>query len=232
MKRKYIWLIEIVVWLLIISSGLFVFIYKTAVKDNVQNTYYIFFDDVDGLVVGSPVRLMGINIGYVKDVKIFDNKVFVSLLVTKKDVQIPKCATASIQFYGLGGSTSLELNPSTASEFDNKEEIIPSASYRVQDFWDGQKLAANVMIDIYGGVGRTIQASGLLNNKDFLKQSSFVGNVSKQTNDINTAQSVIIYKLTQRTYDYINNKSNKNNNKVDVNQNSIHEESMKEINNE
>ena len=232
MKRKYIWLIEIIVWLLIISGGLFLFIYKTAVKDNVQNSYYIFFDDVDGLVEGSPVRLMGINIGYVKNVKIFDNKVFVSLLVTKKDVQIPKCATASIQFYGLGGSTSLELNPSTASEIENKEEIIPSASYRVQDFWDGQKLASNVMIDIYGGIGRTIQASGLLNNKEFLKQSSLVGNISRQTSEINTAQSVIIYKLTKRTFDYINNKSSQNNDEIDNNQSNLNEESMKEINNE
>ncbi len=228
MKRKYIWLIEIVIWLLIISSGLFVFIYKTAVKDNVQNTYYIFFDDVDGLVVGSPVRLMGINIGYVKDVKIFDNKVFVSFLVTKKNIQIPKCATASIQFYGLGGSTSLELNPSTASEFDNKEELIPSASYRVQDFWDGQKLAANVMIDIYGGVGRTIQASGLLKNKEFLMQSSLVGNISRQTSEINTAQSVIIFKLTKSTFDYVNNKSIQNYEEVDNNQNYLNENSMKE----
>ena len=53
MKRKYIWLIEIIVWLLIISGGLFLFIYKTAVKDNVQNTYYIFFDDVDDFIVVS-----------------------------------------------------------------------------------------------------------------------------------------------------------------------------------
>ena len=50
----------------------------------IKNSFYIFFDDVDGLVKGSPVRLMGINIGYVRDVKIFDNKVFISFLVTKK----------------------------------------------------------------------------------------------------------------------------------------------------
>jgi len=206
MKRKYIWLIEILVWLLIISGGLLFFIYKTTIKDNIQNTYYLFFDDVDGLVKGSPVRLMGINIGYVRDIKIFDNKVFVSLLVTKDNVTIPKRATATIEFYGLGGSTSLELNPATASEIDEGEELIPSASYRVQDFWDGQKLVANVMIDIYGGIGRTIQASGLINNKDYLKQSSLVKDFIKQTGSINTAQSVVIYKLTEATNPYVQKK--------------------------
>ena len=208
MKIKYIWLIEIVIWLLIISGGLLLFIYKTTIKESAANTYYIFFDDVDGLVRGSPVRLMGINIGYVRDIKIFDNKVFVSMLVTKDDVTIPKRAAATIEFYGLGGSTSLELNPVAAPETDGREELIPAESYRVQDFWDGQKLVADVMIDIYGGIGRTIQATGLLNNKEYLKQSSLVKNFIHQTGGINTAQSVIIYKLTESTNPYLEKKLN------------------------
>ena len=87
-KKKYIWFFEILTWLLIFSIGLFVFIYNTSIKNNVKNSFYIFFDDVDGLVKGSPVRLMGINIGYVRDVKIFDNKVFISFLVTKENILI------------------------------------------------------------------------------------------------------------------------------------------------
>lgn len=205
-KKKYIWFFEILVWLLIISIGLFTFIYNTSVKNNVKNSFYIFFDDVDGLVKGSPVRLMGINIGYVRDVKIFDNKVFISFLVTKENIQIPKRATATIEFYGLGGSTSLELNPATASEASNEEMILQGESYRVQDFWDGQKLVSNVLIDIYGGMGRTIQNADLLNNKDLLKQSKLVKDITKETGKINTAQSVIIYKLTESTLDYIEKK--------------------------
>lgn len=191
---------------MIISIGLFTFIYNTSVKNNVKNSFYIFFDDVDGLVKGSPVRLMGINIGYVRDVKIFDNKVFISFLVTKENIQIPKRATATIEFYGLGGSTSLELNPATASEASNEEMILQGESYRVQDFWDGQKLVSNVLIDIYGGMGRTIQNADLLNNKDLLKQSKLVKDITKETGKINTAQSVIIYKLTESTLDYIEKK--------------------------
>lgn len=197
MKRKYIWLFEIIIWLLIISGGLFYFIYNTSIKENVKNTYYIFFDDVDGLVKGSPVRLMGINIGYVKDIKIFDNKVFVSFLVTKEDVTIPTHSEATIEFYGLGGSTSLELNPSHKTSDYKTEEIVPVETYRIQDFWEGQQLVANVMIDIYGGIGRTIQTTGLIDNKEFLKQSSLVKEFSKQAGLVNTAQSVIIYKLTE-----------------------------------
>ncbi len=197
MKKRQIWIIEIIIWLLIILCSLSCFIYKTAILDNSQNTYYIFFDDVDGLVKGSPVRLMGINIGYIKDIKIFDNKVFVSILVTKDNVKIPKSATATIEFYGLGGSTSLELNPSTASETAHLEEIIPSDSYRVQDFWEGQKLTANTMIDIYGGIGRTIEKADLINNKQIFFQSKMVSELIKKTKKINREQTVIINKITE-----------------------------------
>lgn len=203
MKRKYIWLFEIIAWLLIISVSLFFFIYNTAIKENKNNSYYTFFDDVEGLVQGSPVRLMGINIGYVRDVKIFDNKVFVSFLVTKDNVSIPKRATATIEFYGLGGSTSLELDPSTSDESSNEEILLKGKSYRVQDFWDGQELVSNVMIDIYGGVGRTIQNADLLNNKQLFKQSALVKEFTKETSKINTAQSILIYKMTEDTIKYI-----------------------------
>ena len=203
MKRKYIWLFEIIAWLLILSVSFFFFIYNTTIKENKNNSYYTFFDDVEGLVQGSPVRLMGINIGYVRDVKIFDNKVFVSFLVTKDNVSIPKRATATIEFYGLGGSTSLELDPSTADESSNEEILLKGKSYRVQDFWDGQELVSNVMIDIYGGVGRTIQNADLLNNKQLFKQSALVKEFAKETSKINTAQSVLIYKLTEDTLKYV-----------------------------
>ena len=172
--------------------------YNASIKENVKNTYYIFFDDVDGLVKGSNVKLMGMNIGYVKDVKIFDNKVFVSFIVTKDDVTIPKQALANIEFYGLGGSTSLELTPSKNNIIES-EEIQPNKTYRVQDLWDGQELVANVMIDIYGGIGRMIHSTGMIENKGMIKQSKLVEEFSRQTGAINTAQAVMIYKLTEKT---------------------------------
>lgn len=206
MKKKYIWLFEIIIWLIIFSGIFYFFVYHSAKKENVRNTYYLFFDDVEGLQKGSPVRLMGINIGYVRDVKIFDNKVFISFLVTKDNVQIPHMASASIEFYGLGGSTSLELNPGTSSEYGEKDAIIPVESYRIQDFWDGQELVANVMIDIYGSIGRNIKPADVITYKSFINKSSVLREFSRQTGMINDAQSVIIYKLSESSIDYINKK--------------------------
>ncbi len=216
MDRKQIVLVEIIFWLLIIFCGSFFFIYKTSIKDNINNTYYMFFDDVEGLVRGSPVRLMGINIGYVRDVKIFDNKVFVSILVTKKDMIMPKSATATIEFYGISGSTSLELNPLTGYDTENSDEIIPSNSYRVQDFWDGSKLTAEVMIDIYGSIGRTIKSAGLIEKKDLLKQSKFVNALALQTDKVNQSQTVIINKMSEDTKKFLEQKQTIDNNEEDI----------------
>ena len=202
MKKKYIWFFEILVWLLIILGTVFFVIYNSTVKAKTGNMYYLFFDDVEGLVKGSPVRLMGINIGYVRDVKIFDNKVFVSFLVTEENVSIPNKASATIEFYGLGGSTSLELSPKTSTEEEHEEAIVTAKSYRVQDFWDGQALVSNVLIDIYGGLGRNVKPSDVPKLKNWAKQSSLVESISAQTGTVNTAQSVIIYKLTESTFDY------------------------------
>ncbi len=205
MKRKQILLIELIIWLLIIFCGCLFYIYKTNIKTNAQNTYYIFFNDVEGLVTGSPVRLMGINIGHIKDVKIFGNKVFVSILVTKENVVIPKSATATIEFYGLGGSTSLELNPSTSSNTEGKEEIIPSNTYRIQDYWDGSKLSSEVMIMTYDSVRKSIDESGILKRKDIIKPSVTVQNLINQTNRINKSETVTINKLTKETNPILKN---------------------------
>ena len=206
MDRKKIFLLEIIFWLLIIFCSSFFFIYKNNIKDNIKNTYYIFFNDVEGLVKGSNVRLMGINIGHVKDVKIFDNRVFVSLIVTKKGVQIPKCATATIEFYGLGGSTSLELNPATATESEVCDEIIPSGTYRIQDYWDGSKLSSEVMISTYNSVKEAIDDSKILEHKDKLLQSKALENLIKGTQGVVKEETVIINKMTKDTEAYLNSK--------------------------
>ncbi len=198
MEKKHIWLFEIIIWLLIISVSYFVFVYKTQIKTGDKNIYYVFFDDVEGLVKGSPVRLMGINIGYVRVVKIFDNKVFVSFIVTKKNTEIPKCAMATIEFYGLGGSTSLELHPAEYSHCGYaREEIIPSKSYRIQDYWDGSALDSQVLIDIYGSFGRNVRNEDIIKYKPYIFQSQLIKDISAQTREINKTQNVIINKLNE-----------------------------------
>ena len=49
----------------------------------------------------------------------------------------------------------------------------------------------------------TVLISGGLNNKQLFKQSALVKEYTKETSKINTAQSVLIYKLTEDTLKYV-----------------------------
>ena len=113
MKKPII--IEILIWIsiLLIITGIGIYAYiKTFVEPNV---YVIQFKDIDGITKGSPVRFMGINVGYVRKLKSKNKHVDVQILVTKKGMNIPNGTLARVEFYGLGGSKSIELMPPDTS---------------------------------------------------------------------------------------------------------------------
>ena len=63
--------------------------------------------DVDGLIVGSPVRMMGIEVGHVTKIKPIKDEVFVRFIITEKDLKIPQGTVATVEFSGMAGSKSL-----------------------------------------------------------------------------------------------------------------------------
>lgn len=79
------------------------------------NTYNIEFIDIGGITKGSPVRFMGMNVGYVRKLKTKDKYINVQILITKKNMKIPNGTVARVEFYGLGGSKSIELMPPDGS---------------------------------------------------------------------------------------------------------------------
>ena len=83
-------------------------IYK---EKNDENDYQIFLQDVDGLIVGSPVRMMGIEVGHVTKIKPTNNEVYVKFILTTPDVYIPQGARVTVEFSGMAGSKSLEIYP-------------------------------------------------------------------------------------------------------------------------
>lgn len=113
MKKPII--IEIIIWTIILTIifSIAIFSYsKTFIEPNV---YVIEFKDIDGITKGSPVRFMGINVGYVRKLKSKDKHINVQILITKKDMKIPNGTVARVEFYGLGGSKSIELMPPDGS---------------------------------------------------------------------------------------------------------------------
>lgn len=121
--RIYAW-VEFVIWLIIVAMivlGLR-FNYHKAQKQ--YKNYQIFMEDVDGLIVGSPVRFLGVQIGHVKKIQVISTDVYIKFVITQKDLTLPVGSIATVEASGLGGSKSLEIYP--PNDKDPTDKIIAS----------------------------------------------------------------------------------------------------------
>lgn len=100
---------ELLIWLIVILVviAFSTFSYMNKIKDD--NTFSIYMPDVDGLIVGSPVRMMGIEVGHITKIKPTNEEVFVKFIITDNSIQLPQGTVATVEFSGMAGSKSLEL---------------------------------------------------------------------------------------------------------------------------
>ena len=113
-----IWLIVVLVFVAFFSIG---FIHKEKTR---ENDYRIFMQDVDGLIVGSPVRMMGVEVGYVVKIKPVKDEVYVKFLITDPNVYIPQGTAVTVEFSGMAGSKSLELYPPKEGAYRDKDTPV------------------------------------------------------------------------------------------------------------
>lgn len=145
MKKHLFWIAELLIWALLIFITAFISLYVYNKNIREKHTYYVFFNDVDGLIKGSPVKIQGYQVGYVSDIAIVDEDVFITFIITDKDVIMPKKLAATVEFTGMGGSKSLELYiPKEGSMAKNY--ISTTEPKRLQDFYVYQNQIANDLI--------------------------------------------------------------------------------------
>ncbi len=115
---------ELLIWLIIILliTAFSTFSYIDKVKKS--NTFSIYMSDVDGLIVGSPVRMMGIEVGHITKIKPTNEEVFVKFILTDKNMQLPQGTIATVEFSGMAGSKSLELYLPNQSTYINTDVPI------------------------------------------------------------------------------------------------------------
>lgn len=111
MRKKLFTLFEIILWIVLCCVPAF-FVASLLHPDlAVKKHLTVYFYDIDGVIVGTPVNFIGYNIGYVKDIKVDGSKIKLDVAITKKDVTLPRCTDARIDEAGLGGSRSIEIVP-------------------------------------------------------------------------------------------------------------------------
>lgn len=117
--RVYAWL-EFVIWVIIIAISVLGFRYYHYKAQKEYKSYQIFMEDVDGLLVGSPVKFLGVQIGYVKKIQIISSEVYVKFVITQKGFVLPVGSIATVEASGLGGSKSIEIYLPEKNEPNNK----------------------------------------------------------------------------------------------------------------
>ena len=128
MRKRYIR--EIIVWTILLGIVFTCFIFGYSKLFVEPNVYNIQFKDIDGITKGSPVRFMGINVGYVRRLKSDKKHIDVQILITKKNMKIPNGTVARVEFYGMGGSKSIELMPPDGS---SNVGILTGDNIRIND---------------------------------------------------------------------------------------------------
>ena len=115
---------ELLIWLIIILViiAFSTFSYMNKVKSD--NTFNIYMPDVDGLIVGSPVRMMGIEVGHIIKIRPTNDEVFVKFIITDDTIQLPQGTIATVEFSGMAGSKSLELYLPDKQTYINKDVPI------------------------------------------------------------------------------------------------------------
>lgn len=135
--------VELLIWLAILFAVILLGTLSVIKYHDSFESHKIYLPDVYGLIVGSPVHLMGVPIGYVTKAKIIkEDVIMVKFKITDRSVHLPQNTLATVEMYGLGGSKSLELYPPDSNKMINHELLVSGNDYflverpkRLRDAW-------------------------------------------------------------------------------------------------
>lgn len=130
--RKFAWY-EFFVWFIILCFCITGFKLYQRHESKKLVRYQIFLPDVDGLIVGSPVKFLGVQIGYIEKIKILSDEVYLKFVITDDDVKLPQGSIVTVEFSGMGGSKSLEIYPPTKESLASGKIIVTENPVRLSD---------------------------------------------------------------------------------------------------
>jgi len=130
MKREVKIGIFIGVAVLILATFIFIVGDITVLFRKPGYVLYSIFDSTAGLEKRAVVRLAGVKVGYVKDIRLKESRAEV-VMVIDSDMKIPRGSKATVASLGLVGEKYVEIFPGHEKDFYKSEETIgglPSAS--------------------------------------------------------------------------------------------------------
>lgn len=197
MKKYILWLIELIIWGIVLFSIIFVsaYIYNKNIRENY--TYYAFFNDVDGLIKGSPVKIHGYQVGYVSNISIINDDVFVTFIITDKSIKLTDNIAATVAFTGMGGSKSLELFK-PESNAKNKNYITIVEPRRINDFYIYQNQIAQNIVTMSRDFMNILNNNNTEYIKKFIKDPNIFKNANDSLNKIQNKETEILNKMEKK----------------------------------
>lgn len=193
MNKRLLWIIEFIIWGLIIFSTLFVSLYVYNKNVREKHTYYVFFKDVDGLIKGSPVKIQGYQVGYVSDIAIVNDDVFITFIITDNELVMPDNIIATIAFTGMGGSKSLELSvPDKNTKVKNY--ITTVEPRRLQEFYVYQTQIAQNILTMTTSFMEMFDDRTTRLLKDFIRNPVMLHEARQTLDKVESSENTIINK--------------------------------------
>lgn len=129
MKKSHI----VEIFIFAILTGALIMVGAKVFKHSfdIGKTYQVAFHDIDSIVIGSPVRILGVDVGHVTKIKPDYDKINVDFIITNPDIELPQGTKATIEFFGIAGSRSIELSP--PNENPEGSGIITREPIRIGD---------------------------------------------------------------------------------------------------
>jgi len=183
MRKLFILLLEISIGILLLSLLLFMGIDKFRTHIYTHPSYIVTFKDVDGLSVGSPVRLMGKQVGNITKLELLDSEIYVTFRITEKATVIPDESIASIQFTGLAGSRSLEIMPKKRKLSTNKKMIYSREPVRINSILQAQTAIFENLLEFCRGIFAFFDKNSIDSTEKNLKTTSEYMQESNQSMD-------------------------------------------------
>lgn len=197
MKKHMLWLLELLVWGMIIFSAIFVslYIYNKNVRE--KHTYYVFFHDVDGLIKGSPVKIQGYQVGYVSNISIVNEDAFITFIITEKELKMPENLSATVAFTGMGGSKSLELFVPKQNT-KNQNYITTIEPRRLNDFYIYQNQIAQNLVNMTADFMKMFDDKTTNMVKNFIKNPEVLKEIHTTLDTIQKNEKQMLNKTEKR----------------------------------
>lgn len=127
MRTQHNRLESFVGFFVLIVAIYFLYIGYSSNHKSIQETYrvYAIFDRIDGLNIGSDVKVSGIKVGYIKDFYV-DSKTYQAKVefVVRKNLRFPKDSSAAVESESLLGGKYLSIRVGSDSAFLQENEVI------------------------------------------------------------------------------------------------------------